>query len=374
MDSENCPSLRLTASDITEVFAAGNAAWRPQPSRLRCSATLPHPVAARGDIFLHNIRDAVIGVGHEASLADPDTGEVAIMEAIRDIYAGHPQAAWAQWGDMNRAMYAAVCLTHAERGGIILRATDALEMLLAHTDVDAEMPISLFQPPHPALYVHFGPTWRSRVHGVLGPVLALADAKPEQVVAHGCYLLQSRKYCPSCGQTNRAIGLYVVVEFLDQPGIYVLGGGADETLHDEDAPLTDILVRKLDGSDEIKLFGELPSVLVDLLAKLFLFMQSDAARCVRHDDLAAMTLRLANVGSKKAAKLQRRGERLYDWLEIGPPALPSVFGHGELPPHWRRGHLRRQTHGPQHSLRKVIFIAPTVIRADKLNAQSDFGS
>lgn len=374
MDSENYPSLRRTASDVAKMFAASNDTWKPQPSRLRCSATLPHPVLARDDIFFDNIREALLHFGHAGALADLDIGEVALMEAIQGIYADHPQAAWAQWGDMNRAMYAAVCLTHAERGGIILRATDALEMLLSHTDVDAEMPTSLFQPPHPALYVHFGPTWRGRIQGVLGPALSLAEAKPEQVVAHGCYLLQSRKYCPSCGRTNRAIGLYVVVEFLDQPGIYVLGGGADETLHDENAPLTDILVHKLDGSDEIKLFGDLPSVLVDLLAKLFLFMQSDAARCVRHDDLAAMTLRLANVGSKKAGKLQRRSEKLYDWLEIGPLALPPGFGHGELAPHWRRGHLRRQTHGPQHSLRKVIFIAPTVIRADKLYAQSNSGN
>ena len=35
-----------------------------------------------------------------------------------------------------------------------------------------------------------------------------------------------------------------------------------------------------------------------------------------------------------------------------------AFGHGSPRPHLRRGHIRQQTHGPQHSERKEIFINP----------------
>jgi hypothetical protein len=35
-----------------------------------------------------------------------------------------------------------------------------------------------------------------------------------------------------------------------------------------------------------------------------------------------------------------------------------AFGHGSPRPHLRRGHIRQQAHGPQHSERKQIFINP----------------
>jgi hypothetical protein len=55
---------------------------------------------------------------------------------------------------------------------------------------------------------------------------------------------------------------------------------------------------------------------------------------------------------------------------LGPHALPVHLcgAAGEVSPHWRRGHFRMQTHGPQLSLRKVIFITPTVVRTDRLTS------
>ncbi|MGB7988144.1 MAG: hypothetical protein WCF44_02030 [Candidatus Methylophosphatis roskildensis] len=50
---------------------------------------------------------------------------------------------------------------------------------------------------------------------------------------------------------------------------------------------------------------------------------------------------------------------------LGPQQI-HLHGHGEVSPHLRRGHFRMQPHGPQMSLRKVIFIAPTWVRADRL--------
>jgi hypothetical protein len=35
-----------------------------------------------------------------------------------------------------------------------------------------------------------------------------------------------------------------------------------------------------------------------------------------------------------------------------------AFGHGSPRPHLRRGHIRQQAHGPQHSERKQIFVDP----------------
>ena len=69
-------------------------------------------------------------------------------------------------------------------------------------------------------------------------------------------------------------------------------------------------------------------------------------------------------------------ESLYDRYIVGPESLSDKAGMsvpGErldqghvLPPHWRRGHFRLQPHGPQWSMRKVLFIPPTVVRLDRL--------
>ena len=82
------------------------------------------------------------------------------------------------------------------------------------------------------------------------------------------------------------------------------------------------------------------------------------------DDEAAE--RLTRVGSKKASRIERKLASRYNRIVIGPAQFPGHAG-GEVSPHWRRGHMRMQAHGPQMSLRKLIFIAPTLIRADRLN-------
>ena len=77
-------------------------------------------------------------------------------------------------------------------------------------------------------------------------------------------------------------------------------------------------------------------------------------------------LQLTRLGPKKAAKVRRHVDKLYDRILLGPLTLPGHGERDEVSPHWRRGHFRVQSYGPQHSLRKVIFIAPTLVRADRL--------
>jgi hypothetical protein len=52
-----------------------------------------------------------------------------------------------------------------------------------------------------------------------------------------------------------------------------------------------------------------------------------------------------------------------DWAGANAGGLD---GFGRLTPRWRRGHLRMQAHGPHMTLRKPIFVMPTVVRADRL--------
>jgi hypothetical protein len=78
--------------------------------------------------------------------------------------------------------------------------------------------------------------------------------------------------------------------------------------------------------------------------------------------------RLHAVGPKKAARMRRHVASLHDRVVLGPVAFPAQLPmpREDIAPHWRRGHFRMQAHGPQSSLRKVIFNAPTIVRADRL--------
>jgi hypothetical protein len=106
--------------------------------------------------------------------------------------------------------------------------------------------------------------------------------------------------------------------------------------------------------------------LVRIVAKVFLYLNLPQAARVEERLSSDALDRLARLGPKKAAKLQRQFFDLYDRIILGPK---EIAGHGEVSPHLRRGHFRMQPHGPQMSLRKLMFIAPTWVRADRLQAQ-----
>jgi hypothetical protein len=111
--------------------------------------------------------------------------------------------------------------------------------------------------------------------------------------------------------------------------------------------------------------------LLGYVAKVSLYMGLKEARVVRDDAYTTAQERLRRLGGKKQARLVRRGARLYDRIVVGPDRLPADLdaGLGEghaVSPHWRRGHFRMQTHGPQHSLRKLIFVAPVLVAAERL--------
>ena len=285
----------------------------------RHSETLPHPVAARNDAALLRVGDALNKSGHANGLANPLHCEAQLMRDIQHLHAGLADPAAAPWADMNRAMYAACCLAFLTREGPVLHATDPLEATL-YAAPAGTLTTSQFQPPHPACYVHFGPRWSEQVRERLGPALALTGVAPGDTQVNGCYLLQTQTHCESCGRDQRTLGLYIVVEFNDQPGAYALTGGGELVLHDEDAPLAETLTRKLDFGVPGGLLGEVPSFTVGLLAGLFDYMRSPDARVVEHRDRSELMPRLRLVGTKKSGKLSRRLERAYDWTEVGPVA------------------------------------------------------
>jgi len=107
---------------------------------------------------------------------------------------------------------------------------------------------------------------------------------------------------------------------------------------------------------------------VSYVVKLFLYMGLKQSRIVERRDHDAGMRRLAGLGERKRAK---RTALLYNRIVVGPVGLPTpVSGQASgvsVAPHWRRGHFRMQVCGLRNVDRKLIFVAPTLINADRLS-------
>jgi hypothetical protein len=78
------------------------------------------------------------------------------------------------------------------------------------------------------------------------------------------------------------------------------------------------------------------------------------------------------LGRKKREARLAEVDQLYDRFVVGSSALLSELdaardGH-EIAAHWRRPHFKTQPHGPNNSLRKLVFIGLTRVRAHHVSA------
>jgi hypothetical protein len=114
---------------------------------------------------------------------------------------------------------------------------------------------------------------------------------------------------------------------------------------------------------------------LDYTVKMLLYLGLDdsAVRALRPYTAAPRSF--PGLGRRKREAKLAEVEWLYDRYIVGPDVskdLGTAAGGDasskgqELSAHWRRGHFRSQPYGPQAALRKIAFIAPTIVRADKL--------
>lgn len=116
---------------------------------------------------------------------------------------------------------------------------------------------------------------------------------------------------------------------------------------------------------------------LDYLTKVLMYLNLDAAQVSQDMPYSAAPKEFTGLGRRKREIRLAEIERLYDRYIVGPATWRETTigadgehpdtGH-ELAAHWRRGHFRLQPHGPQAALRKVMFIAPTIVRADRLES------
>lgn len=113
---------------------------------------------------------------------------------------------------------------------------------------------------------------------------------------------------------------------------------------------------------------------LDYAIKMLLYLKTRDAQIVHDRARSNAPREFRGLGKRRRAERLAEIELLYDRHIVGPAILdaeaarsvPTDGRHHEVRGHWRRPHFRMQPHGPRASLRKLVFIGPTIVRADRL--------
>jgi hypothetical protein len=239
-----------------------------------------------------------------------------------------------------------------QRKHALLQATPALEELLSHSDLGDDLPVSCFRPPFAACYIQFGDTLRRCINPAPSP--ESSHDNNDSVQIQGAYVFESVR------EEARTIAILPIVALLDRGK-----NGCSQielVINDETRPLNQLIHGVCSSSPEL---GAHFVSVAQVVAKVFLYMEQPSTVQIEERPYTQALEQLQRRGAKKSAKLSRQLPKLYDRIILGPRETPG-HGHGELATHLRRGHFRLQSHGPKQSLRKVMFIAPTWVRPDRL--------
>lgn len=250
--------------------------------------------------------------------------------------------------------------------GTVIEATPALETLLAHSDIDLALPMSMVVPPFTAQYLRFG-------HEATRLLPQPMPGNPA-VVFDGvfCFLSAQPKDAADV-ERGGWLELIFIGKGCDRFDGHVSLNGWIARGH---ATFNDWVrecmansgVEPSRGPEDMRSF-------VSYVVKVFLYLTLKDARRVAHSEFSDMHHRVESVGTKKKAKLAKRLASLYDGIVVGPAALTAPAGNGTpsshaVAPHWRRGHFRMQPHGQGNQLRKLIFVAPLLVHAARMGEET----
>lgn len=340
---------------------------------LECSAIhvlhgRPYPVQFRNQGALGAWTAALGQTDEWTRWSRPQTAcrdiRVEMLWQLENMYplAGLP-AATAEPVQANRenlAVEISVNLKYQLSKGTIIEATPALETLLAHSDVDLNVPMSMVGLPYAAQYVRFGPEASKHLR-------VPTSFDPDRVFdGVFCFMSPPATGVDSAGWTLELV--FICKRHDRYSGHLILFGVTDRDETTVAAWLDQILAPMANQSVEHYLRPT--HAAVSYVVRLFLYMGLKQARVIEHQDHDIALRRLAGLGERKRAKQSQRTASLYNRIVVGPECLPTSAGsHGSgasVAPHWRRGHFRMQPCGLRNLERKLIFVAPVLIHADRL--------
>jgi len=255
---------------------------------------------------------------------------------------------------------------HFERQrGAVIETTPALDTLLMHSDIDDTLPMRSFSPPFGAQYL--------QLNRATAEHFRTAKDRADGRWIDGIFCYVSRPSRSDDRNDFITVIELVIIYGSNDNGIsgHLLRG----PLIAPDQPVTEWVngILTPHGGQRTPQ-DEVLMKLINSVVKVFLYLGLKDARKEINTDYSVALKRLAGVGPKKQAKLQRRLDSLYDRITIGPASAPTILpapgAAGIRAPHWRRGHFREQPCGPARSSRKLIFVAPILIHADRMGRQA----
>ncbi|MHA6863331.1 hypothetical protein [Ralstonia pseudosolanacearum] len=355
----------LVNATVAKSVAALSSAFKhlPVPVRIRASGALrAWDLLSERDARVAKARRIVSNPDtsiHDAfvALVDAITPSIVLSKVDRDGAAE----------DLRRKMSAIMMpLTFWWRGGTLYEPTLSLGTLLSGSDIASDLPAHLLVPPTHTLCII--PPWQHR-HYCGG--------------SHAIFLFESAS-TTAAASTGRVLAMS---SFGASEKGSVTAEGFCVTIDNENEPLPPLIDRELDRQcSSVESAWELQKIeesrtlwmqRLDYVTKTLLYLRSDGAELQHLQPYSAAPKEFPGLGRRKREEKLAQVDQLYDRYVVGPVSLEGINteGHSErltpgqdLPPHWRRGHFRMQPHGPQSSLRKVIFVAPVIVRADKLVA------
>lgn len=254
---------------------------------------------------------------------------------------------------------------------------DGLVDLLEQTDIDDDIPISYLIPPYPYIYLELG---EQRCHDSY-----ILNAATGKHLLEGAYVERA---------THRECGDCLYITLTGSPEGH-LNASDDATvsvllpLADLDQPLSEVVeqafyrqraeARAMGLALSSEAMLEASFAALKTITKALLYLSLPEARKTLH----AERTQLLKAGealksSAKKAKHLRKAAKVYDYILVQAPVGENRepgpgSGSRSVKPHWRRGHYRLQAHGPQSSLRKLVFIRPMLIGGDHVSGNETPG-
>ncbi|MBP0714309.1 hypothetical protein ABXK61_13400 [Burkholderia sola] len=113
---------------------------------------------------------------------------------------------------------------------------------------------------------------------------------------------------------------------------------------------------------------------LDYVIKMLLYLNARQAEVTLDRAYTDAARDFSGLGKRRRAERLEEIEQLYDRFIVGPALLdeeladqlPAASKQGEVSSHWRAPYFKMQHYGPRASLRKLVFVGPVIVRADRL--------
>lgn len=341
----------------TERAADDLFARLPMPVRYRASGAL--------DAWRH-VREAAGQTGAEFTQRLRDD-PISLMRSDFGTYldwwsTGDPRL-YRSSDDRNRAHGSIPWQMFDACEGALFEPTPPLHRLLDDAYIADDVPVGLLVPPTDTMCIIPDPSWWGRRGGVDAIMLFLRRAG-----SHSGYA------------TSDVINIAMWSEVRDEnwieTGFLAIPLGDPQKTIRQYLDETDSQVEQEHGAktDRVAASMQIWRRVLDYTIKMLLYLATGEAQVVHDRAYTNAPRNFSGLGKRKRTERLAQIELLYDRHVVGPAVLDTLpyetstadGVHREVRGHWRRPHFKMQPHGPQSSLRKLVFIGPTVVRPDRL--------